>query len=178
VNFAQACSEERSPHETERDEVTVEANFRLHTCEDFDFVANAPAERVFPLFGAEMERAWAEDWNPRFVWPAKAEDRNGMVFQLAHGDRTAIWVNTLFDREARRVQYVYVLPDRVATLITLKLTPRGDSTHVTVRYERTSLSAEADAMVREMAELDRRAGAEWATQINRYLTDATQRTKQ
>ena len=103
----------------------------------------------------------------------EAEDREGMVFRVAHGERTATWVNTLFDREARRVQYVYVLPEVVATAVTLRLTPERDSTRVTVRYERTSLSAEADAVVHDMARHDRVAGPQWAAQINRYLAGAT-----
>lgn len=92
-----------------------------------------------------------------------------MVFQLAHGARTATWVNTLFDREARRIQYVSVLPELVVTVVTLRLTTRHDLTQVTVRYERTSLSTEANALVHSMAERDKLAGPEWAAQMNRYL---------
>lgn len=69
---------------------------------------------------------------------------------------------------ARRIQYVYVLPDIVATVITLDLTPRGESTQVHVRYERTALSRGADAVVQDMAARDRRAGPHWAEQINRH----------
>ena len=141
---------------------------RVHTSEAFDFVADAPIGTVFPLFGAAMERVWAPDWDPRFVWPMPAEDREGMVFRVAHGGRTATWVNTQFD-PAGRVQYVYVLPEVVATTVTLALAPERDSTRVTVRYERTSLSVEADGIVRDMAGRDRVAGAQWAAQINRYL---------
>ena len=36
-------------------------------------------------------------------------------------------------------------------------------------FERTSLSAEADGIVRDKAARDRVAGAQWAAQINRYL---------
>jgi hypothetical protein len=149
--------------------MTLEEALRVHTREQFEFVANAEVETVFPLFGAEMERVWADDWNPRFVWPGKAEDCEGMVFRIAQGERTSTWVNTVFDREARRIQYVYVLPDVVATVITLSLTARRDFTHVAVRYERTSLSAKADALVVDMAKRDTVAGTEWAAQINRYL---------
>ncbi len=170
MNHAQTAGETRPLHEGVDRAAIAEADLRVHTREDFDFVANATMEKVFPLFGAHMERVWAGGWDPRFIWPPKAEDREGMVFGIAHGDRTATWVNTLFDRGAGRVQYVYVLPDLVATLISLSLTPQRDSTHVIVRYERTSLSAEADALVRGMAEHDRMAGPEWAAQINSYLS--------
>jgi hypothetical protein len=148
---------------------TVPSDVRLHTCAEVEFIAAAPIDRVFPLFGAERERAWAEGWSPRFIWPVIAEDREGMVFEVAHGSGTATWVNTVFDREAQRVQYVYVLPETVATVISLRLTVRGSATHVAVRYERTALSTAANALVLRMAEHDRHAGPEWAAQIDRYL---------
>jgi len=147
----------------------AESEIRVRTCENFDFVANAPLDRVFPLFGAAGERAWAEGWEPKFLWPADVEDREGMVFEVDHDGRTATWINTAFDRRAHRVQYVYVLPEIVATTITLSLTPRGDATHVAVRYERTALATHANAVVRQMAERDRQAGPEWSEQINRFL---------
>ena len=171
--LAQSLNDVGSQRETAHAGLSASAETRLRTGEEFAFVANAPVERAFPLFGAEMERVWAEDWDPQFLWPAKAEDREGMVFQLAHGDRTATWVNTMFDPAAHRIQYVCLLPDFVATVITLRLTPRGDSTYVTVRYERTSLSIEANAKVSEMAEHDKQAGPKWAAQINRYLAEST-----
>ena len=175
MNVAHTREEAPVPRDAAERGAVAAPDVRVHTREDFEFVANEAMEKIFPLFGAEMERVWADDWNPQFVWPATAEDREGMVFRIAHGERTATWVNTVFDREARRVQYVYVLPDIVATVITLRLTPQRDATQVTVRYERTSLSAEADALVRGMAEHDRMAGPEWAAQINRYLAAATTR---
>lgn len=142
---------------------------RLHTREQFSFVANAPFEVAWPLFGAHRERVWAPDWQPRFIWPEKACDQEGMVFKVSHGDRHAVWVNTAFDPAARRIQYVYVIPDVVVTVITLKLTAQGASTSIDVIYERTALSQTASAAVTEMAARDRIAGKEWSTQINAHL---------
>jgi len=142
----------------------------IHTSEQFTFVANGALAEVFPLFGADRERVWAPGWNPRFVWPMNPADREGMVFEVPHhGKRTATWVNTVFDQAAGRVQYVYVLPEVVSTVITLNLQAVRGGTQVIVRYERTSLSAEADTVVKAMAEQDRAAGPEWGSQINAYL---------
>jgi hypothetical protein len=142
----------------------------LHTSEQFTFVANAFPAEVFPLLGADAERAWAPGWEPEFLWPAQPGDQAGMVFQIAHGHRMATWVNTLFDPLNGRVQYVYVVPEVVVTVITLQLHPRGADTEVVVLYERTSLSPDADSVVREMADHDRAAGPEWAGQINAHLS--------
>ena len=141
----------------------------LHTREEFAFTVDLPVDRALPLFAAYRERDWAPDWQPEFVWPAPAVDREGMVFSVAHGDKTAIWVNTALDPLARRVQYVYVIPEVVATVISIALTPRERGTHVSVRYERTALAVQANSIVEGMAVHDRSAGPIWAHQIEQYL---------
>lgn len=142
----------------------------LHTREEFSVVANAPFEVAWPLFGADKERTWAADWDPVFLWPDKAFDQQGMVFKVRQGARSAVWVNTAFDRTARRIQYVYLIPDVVVTVITLNLMPDRRSTIVEVVYERTALSETANEIVKAMAAKDRLAGPEWSGQINRHLT--------
>lgn len=92
-----------------------------------------------------------------------------MVFTVAHNHLRSTWVNSEYDLKSGRIQYVYVIPDALVTVITLRLTPVGEQTQVEVEYERTALSAEADAHVRHLAEGDRRAGPEWEAQVNGYL---------
>jgi hypothetical protein len=133
-------------------------------------IANAPFEIAWPLFGADKERAWAADWEPIFLWPQKAFDQEGMVFTVRQGEKNAVWVNTAFDPIGRRIQYVYVIPEVVVTVITLELMPDGHCTAVGVVYERTALAAAANDIVRDMAARDRVAGAEWSRQINAYLS--------
>jgi hypothetical protein len=154
--------------------VSAAASFRgtVRTCEQFEFIADAPLDIAWPLFGAAAERAWAPDWHPAFIWPATAADEEGMVFKVAQGDHTAVWVNTALDRAASRVQYVYVIPDLVVTVITLILEVTGPSTHVAVTYERTALTDAAGEVVSQMAARDKMAGPEWAQQINKYLHNA------
>jgi hypothetical protein len=140
-----------------------------HARERFSLVANAPFEIAWPLFGADGERKWAPGWDPVFLWPGKALDQEGMVFRIKHAHGHAVWVNTAFDPEARRIQYVYVIPEVVVTLITLKFTPNARTTTIDVIYERTSLADSANEIVKDMAACDRVAGEEWSEQINRYL---------
>ena len=149
---------------------TMNAPPLLHTREQFSLIANAPFEIAWPLFGADKERAWAADWEPAFLWPQQAFDQEGMVFKVRQGERNAVWVNTAFDPMGRRIQYVYVIPEVVVTVITLKLTPEGHSTAVRVVYERTALADAANELVKNMAAADRVAGKQWERQINRYLS--------
>ena len=142
---------------------------RAHTEETFSFVANGPMERVAPLFGADKERMWAPGWSPEFIYPVPAADKEGMVFTVAHDHRHAAWVNTEFDLKNGRIQYAYVIPDALVTVITIRLTPRGDKTNVEVAYDRTALSAKADAHVQHLSEGDGKSGPEWAAQVNGWL---------
>lgn len=142
----------------------------LHMERTFEFVAQAPMHAVAPLFGADREQAWAPGWDPRFLWPSG--DREGMVFTVTGEYGTAVWINTAFDLEHGRIQYVYVLPSVMATLITLKLRPDGSQTHVTVVYSRTALDASSNESVRRLADQDAHAGPEWETQIDHYLRTA------
>jgi hypothetical protein len=142
----------------------------LHTREQFSLVADAPFEIAWPLFGADNERAWAPGWDPVFLWPEKAFDQEGMVFIVRQREKDAVWVNTAFDRTARRIQYVYVIPDVVVTVITLQLTPDRHATAIDVIYERTALAAAANESVKDMAARDRIAGDDWARKINAHLS--------
>jgi hypothetical protein len=141
----------------------------VHTEESFTFMAQAPPSEVAPLFGANEERKWAPGWEPEMLYPKPASDKQGMVFTVKHGGRSAFWINTELNLRDGRVQYVYVIPETMATTITLRLSAVGNETRVEVKYERTALSVEGNASVKHMAEQDRRAETEWETQVNGYL---------
>jgi len=141
-----------------------------HTRTEFSFSVDAPFEQVVPLFGAQEERKWAEHWDPQIVYPASAHDQQGMVFKVAHGHNSAVWINTAFDLAAGHIQYAYVLSDAMATLIDIHAAPQGPGkTGVTVVYERTALVAEANEHVQHFAKNDANGGKEWGDAINAYF---------
>jgi hypothetical protein len=142
---------------------------RVHTDRTFEFTVKAPLNVAGPLFGAARERAWAPGWDPAFVWPTKPKDQRGMVFVVIRGQRTSVWITSAADPSSGYFQYAYVMPNVVATLITIQLTPHGESTHAEVRYERTALNSSANEAVSKMAMNDSRSGPEWESQINGYL---------
>jgi hypothetical protein len=143
----------------------------LHLSTSFDFVVHAPFAKAAPLFGPEGERAWAgKHWNPEFVHPQPARDVEGAVFTIQHGAMKAVWVNTLFDLESGRYQYVYFLPDIMVTVIDVRLKADGaNTTRVNVVYTRTALTAEGNEHVTAMNEADKTAGKEWEQSINDSL---------
>lgn len=142
-----------------------------HVRNSFEFDIPAPLKTAFPLFGAHGERGWAGDqWNPEFVYPQPEQDVAGMVFTLDHHGRKSTWVNTAFDAEHGHAQYVYVIPGLLATVIDVRLVERNaNNTHVTVVYERTALSAEANDHVQKLGNDDRGNAAHWQQAINAYL---------
>jgi hypothetical protein len=67
------------------------------------------------------------------------KDVQGSVFTIQHGPHTAVWINTLFDLPGGRMQYVYVIPEKLATTIDVSLhaiDPTHTAVHVT--YIRTA----------------------------------------
>ncbi len=142
----------------------------LHVRTEFRFAVDAPFDQVAPLFGAHDERKWAHDWNPQFVYPTPARDQSGMVFKVAHGQLSSVWVNSAFDLAAGHIQYTYVLEDAMAVLIDIHVTRQGaNKTDVTVAYERTALTPEANEHVQHFAKGDAGAGKEWGDAMNAYF---------
>jgi hypothetical protein len=134
-----------------------------HVTNSFEFEISAPFARLAPLFGREAERAWAgEHWDPVFLYPQPAKDVQGAVFTIRHGAYTAIWINTLFDLPGGWMQYVYVVPQKLATTIDVALHAiDGTHTAVHVTYTRTALDPAANDDVEAHGENDRSSGPEW-----------------
>lgn len=143
----------------------------MHTEISFNLIVRASYAETAPLFGPEGERGWAgKHWDPRFIHPQPACDREGAVFTIEHGSLQATWVITAFDVEGRHFQYVYFLPDLLVTTIDVRFKALdGGSTQVLVSYARTALSAEGNAQVATLTKGDRNAGQEWQRAIDNYL---------
>jgi hypothetical protein len=137
----------------------------------FQFAAQAPMEVAAPLFGPEGERCWAgEHWDPQFVYPQPAHDEQGVVFTVQHGDHNSVWVNTVFDLKAGRMQYVMVVPEKFVSVIDVRLIPEGAAaTKVDVSYLRTALDPSLNEAVIAMGDKDRASGEEWKRSIESCL---------
>ena len=143
----------------------------MHVSTSFDLAVHASYAKTAPLFGPQGERPWAaKHWNPEFIHPQPAADIEGAVFTIQHGPYTAVWVNTLFDLEARHFQYVYFLPDLMVTVIDVRFkTIAPDLTGVHVVYTRTALTPEGNEHVSAMSDGDKTAGKEWEQAIGAYF---------
>jgi hypothetical protein len=143
-----------------------------HVSNSFQFVIRVPLSRVAPLFGPEGERCWAgQHWNPVFLYPQPGMDVQGAVFTVQNGPHTSLWVNTLFDPEGGRMQYVSFVPGIHVFTVDVRLTPvDSSSTSVEVTYVRTALDVGANEDVETMGKSDRESGPHWQQEIERCLT--------
>lgn len=142
-----------------------------HARTEFEFRIDAPRGVVAPLFGADEERRWAAGWSPRFIHPQPAADVEGAVFVI-DGDDPAVWVNTIFDLDGGRVQYVNFVGGSIVTRIDITIGGDDSSTDVRVTYERTAVAADASARVEALAEGDRQKAPEWEAAIRMAVASA------
>lgn len=142
-----------------------------HVVNTFRFQLAAPLARVAPLFGPEGERCWAgKHWDPHFLYPQPARDTEGAVFTVQHGPHTSVWVNTVFDLDHGRMQYVSVIDGVVVSVIDVRLTALDAShTSVEVTYARTALDPAANDVVTAMGSDDRDSGPHWQQSIEGCL---------
>jgi hypothetical protein len=137
----------------------------------FQFVVRAPLIRAAALFGPEGERCWAgQHWNPEFLFPQPGKDVQGAVFTVQHGPHTSVWVNTLFDTTAGRMQYVSFIPEALVSTVDVRLSPLdAGSTRVEVTYARTALNIAANEDVQAMGKSDAHSGPDWQQAIEKCL---------
>jgi hypothetical protein len=142
-----------------------------HVSNSFQFVIQAPFSKAAPLFGPQGERCWAgQHWNPEFLHPQRGEDVQGAVFTVRHGPHKSVWVNTIFDLAAGRMQYVAFIPDAVAFTVDVRLTAlNASATSVAVTYIRTALDGMLNGDVEAMGKKDRESGPEWQRDIESCL---------
>jgi hypothetical protein len=142
-----------------------------HVSNSFQFVVGAPLIRTAALFGPEGERCWAgQHWNPEFLYPQPGKDIQGAVFTVQHGPHTSVWVNTIFDPAAGRMQYVAFIPEALVSTVDVRLSPHdAASTRVEVTYVRTALNLAANEDVQAMGKSDAQSGPDWQQAIEKCL---------
>jgi hypothetical protein len=142
-----------------------------HVRNSFEFVIGTPLVHAAILFGPNGERCWAgPDWNPEFLYPQPGEDIVGAVFTIQRTAHKSVWVNTIFDPIAGRMQYVSFIPEKLVSVVDVWLTSvNSSSTRVEVTYARTALDGASNDEVEALGRKDRESGPEWQQAIEKCL---------
>ena len=110
-----------------------------------------PAAQAYRLFTARGEQDWAQGWSPQFPAPTVDDTEPGTVFRThAHGSTTT-WI-VIDSTDGRRISYARTIPDVSAGTVTVALEETAGHSDVTVTYELTALSDEAQLHLAEFAE--------------------------
>ena len=109
------------------------------------FHLDAPLARVFPLFTANGERAWAPGWDPRIL--SGAEERGSAFVTTAHDGASVTWIVTDYRPVQGRVSYARLVHDSNIGLVDVSCTEVHGGTDVSVRYTLTAVSEAGKAFV-------------------------------
>ncbi len=110
------------------------------------FHLNAPLARVFPLFTAQGERAWAPGWEPRIL--SGSEERGSAFVTNAHNGGTITWIVTDYRPTDGRVSYARLVQDSNIGMVDVTCTePARGGTDISVRYTLTAVSEAGESFV-------------------------------
>lgn len=110
------------------------------------FHLDAPLARVFPLFTARGERAWAPGWEPLIL--SGAGERGSAFITTAHDGAVVTWIVTDYRPAQGRVSYARLVQNSNIGLVDVsRAEVPGGGTDVSVRYTLTAVSETAKSSV-------------------------------
>lgn len=110
------------------------------------FHLNAPMARVFPLFTAQGERAWAPGWEPRIL--SGGEERGSAFITTAHNGSTVTWIVIEYRPSQGRASYARLVQDSNIGIVDVACTEvAGGGTDISVRYTLTPVSEAGESFV-------------------------------
>jgi hypothetical protein len=110
------------------------------------FHLDAPRAKVFPLFTAQGERAWAPVWEPRIL--SGAEERGSAFMTTAHNGSPVTWIVIDYRPAEGRASYARLVQDSNIGIVDVACTEvAGGGTDVSVRYTLTALSEAGESFV-------------------------------
>jgi hypothetical protein len=137
----------------------------------FDVSLVLPPAAAIEHFTPEGERKWATGWNPTYLNTSDiGQVGTGTVFTTnAHGIRR-VWIIDNYDSNTGLIRYSVLTADKHITRIEVRVLPRANGSIARITYERTSLSASADAKVRFFARHAGQMQTQWQSAIDALQT--------
>lgn len=133
------------------------------------FHLDAPVARVFPLFTALGEKAWAQGWEPELL---SGREERGSAFHTVHAGRETTWIVVEYRPSEGRVSYARLAQGSNIGLVDVRCDAAGGGTDVSVRYTLTGLSPQGQEFVTEFLDPGRygRMMDEWRAAITGALS--------
>jgi hypothetical protein len=140
-----------------------------HAVRSASFDLALPRDQAFELFTPEGEKAWAEGWDPEYLYPVDGQAGMGMVFRTQHGGEETVWTMTRYEPESGAVSYLRCTHgSRIAGVEVLCAAIAPLRTQVTVTYSVTGLSDTGNDWIRAMDRQRYKAFiGEWEAAISR-----------
>jgi len=135
------------------------------------FRLDAPLARVFALFTALGERAWAPGWEPELL---SGSEERGSAFRTVRDGRETIWIVVDYRPSEGRVSYARLAQGSNIGLVDVHCAAASEGgTEVSVRYTLTGLDAQGQAFVTAFLEPQqyRRMIEDWRVAISQALAD-------
>lgn len=136
------------------------------------FHLDAPLARVFPLFTALGEKAWAPGWEPELL---SGREQRGSVFRTVHDGRETTWIVVDYRPAQGRASYARLAHGSDIGLVDVHCIPASDGgTEVSVRYTLTGLNDQGRTFVTEYLDSAHysRMIEEWRVSISAALAAA------
>lgn len=110
------------------------------------FHLDAPLAKVFPLFTAQGERAWAPGWEPHIL--SGAEERGSAFTTTAHNGSPVTWIVIDYRPAEGRASYARLVQDSNIGIVDVVCTEVAEGgTDISVRYTLTALSEAGESFV-------------------------------
>ncbi len=113
----------------------------------------APPATVFPMLCPVREVEWVSDWDPYSVFSVSGVAEPDCVFVTRAEGVESIWVITLHDPDAHRVEMIKVTPGMTAAKLEFALEADGEqASRMHVAYTHTALSQPGRKVVADFDE--------------------------
>jgi len=135
-------------------------------------ILNKNIDVVFPLFTPVEEKKWADDWNPKIIYPENDEIIKGTIFKHHHKeDGFSYWVIADYECENHYIKYINFVENKRIGIIEIKCSPlEGERTSAKIKYILTSIGEEGNEFINTFnEEYYNNYINEWEELINSYL---------
>ena len=158
-------------HQVDREINAEQEVFKSERIErEASFMAQAPIDKVFPLFGPIREMEWAAGWEPEIIVGADLQLHT--IFKTPSGfaeEPYYLWAITQCLVSDHKIEYTVSTANRI-WFITVACEPVQDKTKVTVRYRYTSLTPLGNRLNQlALKEMFAQNLSDWEEAMNYYL---------